>query len=118
MRVDAKRRDTVEKKAQEWLVDLTLITSRHFKRVIGYARPSDYAHGIGAAAAGPGLLYAMERISPSYVGRGGFAHAMRLAGVIGMFGGFFYFYQRSSRASSLPPSPILQQPTGHSVWSP
>ncbi|KAL2121787.1 hypothetical protein VTJ04DRAFT_2242 [Mycothermus thermophilus] len=67
----------------------------HFKRVIRYARPSDYVHGIVAAAAGPGLLYAMEKISPSQVGRGGFAHAMRLAGFIGLAGGFLYFYQRS-----------------------
>ncbi|KAI1343460.1 NADH-ubiquinone oxidoreductase 21 kDa subunit [Xylariaceae sp. FL0016] len=67
----------------------------HFKRVIGYARPSDYAHGVVAAAAGPGLLYSMERIAPSQVGRGGFARAMRLCGVIGMCGGFLYFYQRS-----------------------
>ncbi|KAL2269334.1 hypothetical protein VTJ83DRAFT_1518 [Remersonia thermophila] len=67
----------------------------HFKRVIRYARPSDYVHGVVAAAAGPGLLYAMEKFSPSQVGRGGFAQAMRLAGFIGAAGGFLYFYQRS-----------------------
>ncbi|KAI0162124.1 NADH-ubiquinone oxidoreductase 21 kDa subunit [Xylariaceae sp. FL1272] len=67
----------------------------HFKRVVGYARPSDYIHGIVATASAPGLLYAMERISPSRVGKGGFAQAMRLAGAIGVFGGFLYFYQRS-----------------------
>ncbi|ORY67590.1 NADH-ubiquinone oxidoreductase 21 kDa subunit [Pseudomassariella vexata] len=68
----------------------------HFKRVIGYARPSDYAHGIVAGLGGPGLLYAMEKFAPSQVGRGGFARAMRLCGVIGALGGFLYFYQRSS----------------------
>ncbi|KAH8648597.1 NADH-ubiquinone oxidoreductase-like protein [Xylariales sp. PMI_506] len=68
----------------------------HFKRVIGYARPSDYAHGIAAAAAGPGLLYTMEKFAPSHVGRGGFASAMRLCGTIGAIGGFLYFYQRST----------------------
>ncbi|KAI0196375.1 NADH-ubiquinone oxidoreductase 21 kDa subunit [Astrocystis sublimbata] len=67
----------------------------HFKRVVGYARTSDYAHGLGAAAAGPGLLYLMERLAPSHVGRGGFAKAMRLTGVIGALGGFLYFYERS-----------------------
>ncbi|KAL2136540.1 hypothetical protein VTI74DRAFT_3085 [Chaetomium olivicolor] len=67
----------------------------HFKRVIRYARPSDYVAGAGAAAAGPGLLYAMEKFAPSQVGKGGFAQAMRLAGVIGVAGGFLYFYQRS-----------------------
>ncbi|KAI0130307.1 NADH-ubiquinone oxidoreductase 21 kDa subunit [Xylariales sp. AK1849] len=68
----------------------------HFKRVIGYARSSDYAHGVAAAAAGPGLLYTMEKFAPSYVGRGGFAQAMRLCGTIGAIGGFLYFYQRST----------------------
>ncbi|KAI1765783.1 NADH-ubiquinone oxidoreductase 21 kDa subunit [Hypoxylon sp. FL1150] len=67
----------------------------HFKRVVGYARPSDYIHGAVAAAAGPGLLLAMEKFAPSQVGRGGFARALRLAGAIGITGGFLYFYQRS-----------------------
>lgn len=73
---------------------------RHFKRVIAYARPSDYAHGAVAAAAGPGLLYAMEKFQPSRVGKGGLAQGMRLAGFIGLAGGFMYFYQRSIRTSS------------------
>ncbi|KAK6856611.1 hypothetical protein PG995_006798 [Apiospora arundinis] len=68
----------------------------HFKRVVGYARPSDYVHGLTAAAAGPGMLYAMEKFAPSQVGRGGFAQAMRLTGVIGAIGGFLYYYQRST----------------------
>ena len=38
----------------------------------------------------------MERFAPSQVGAGGFARAMRLAGVIGLFGGFLYFYERSA----------------------
>ncbi|KAI1778848.1 NADH-ubiquinone oxidoreductase 21 kDa subunit [Hypoxylon cercidicola] len=68
----------------------------HFKRVVGYARPSDYVHGTVAAAAGPGLLLMMEKFAPSQVGRGGFARALRLAGAIGMAGGFLYFYERSA----------------------
>ncbi|KAI1455498.1 NADH-ubiquinone oxidoreductase 21 kDa subunit [Annulohypoxylon moriforme] len=67
----------------------------HFRRVIGYARPSDYVHGTVAAAAGPGLLLAMEKFAPSQVGRGGFVRALRLSGAIGVIGGFLYFYQRS-----------------------
>jgi hypothetical protein len=59
-------------------------------------------HGLTAAAFGPGALYAMEKISPSKVGKGGFAQAMRLAGAIGVVGGFLYFYQRSSRMSIIP----------------
>lgn len=68
--------------------------------MIRYARPSDYAHGAAAAAAGPGLFLLMERIAPSHVGRGGFAPAMRLVSFIGLAGGFLYFYQRSCRTLS------------------
>ncbi|CAJ2503670.1 Uu.00g110640.m01.CDS01 [Anthostomella pinea] len=68
----------------------------HFKRVMRYARPSDYAHGVAAAAGGPTLLFLMERLAPSHAGRGGFAQAMRLTGVIGAIGGFLYFYERSA----------------------
>jgi hypothetical protein len=39
-----------------------------------------------------------ERISPSLVGKGGFAPIMRLSGVIGLGAGFLTFYQRSIRA--------------------
>jgi len=85
---------------------LTRPVDRHFKRVIRYARPSDYIHGAVAAAAGPGGLLLMEKFAPSYVGRGGFAQAMRLGGFLGLCGGFLYFYQRSTRAFHLPtPSP-------------
>lgn len=65
--------------------------------MVGYARPSDYAHGLAAAAFGPGSLYAMEKFAPTHVGRGGLAPAMRLAGAVGVVGGFLYFYQRSAR---------------------
>lgn len=54
-------------------------------------------HGAVAAAAGPGLLYTMEKFAPSYVGKGGFAQAMRVTGFIGLAGGFLYYYQRSIR---------------------
>ncbi|PQE05589.1 hypothetical protein CJF32_00003552 [Rutstroemia sp. NJR-2017a WRK4] len=67
----------------------------HIKRVLGYARPSDYAAGAATAAAGPGLMLLWERIAPSLVGKGGFAPIMRLTGVIGAGAGFFMFYQRS-----------------------
>jgi hypothetical protein len=42
----------------------------------------------------------MEKFAPSHVGKGGFASAMRLAGAIGVGGGFLYFYQRSIRTFS------------------
>ncbi|KAL5614204.1 hypothetical protein BROUX41_000043 [Berkeleyomyces rouxiae] len=77
--------------------DYPLIDSDpHFKRVIGYARPSDYVHGLLAAAFGPGALLFMEKFAPSHVGKGGFAPALRLASAVGVTGGFLYFYQRSA----------------------
>lgn len=71
--------------------------------MLRYARTSDYVHGVVAAAFGPGALLAMEKFSPSHVGKGGFAPVMRLAGAVGLAGGFLYFYQRSARA--FPPIP-------------
>ncbi|KAM0338776.1 hypothetical protein ACHAPU_011199 [Fusarium lateritium] len=68
----------------------------HFKRVVGYARTSDYIYGTVAAAFAPTALYTLEKFAPSHVGKGGFPKAMRLAGGIGLLGGFLYFYQRSS----------------------
>ena len=37
----------------------------------------------------------MERISPSDVGRGGFASVMRLTGGLGLLSGFYLLYSRS-----------------------
>ncbi|KAF4991323.1 hypothetical protein FGRMN_7886 [Fusarium graminum] len=68
----------------------------HFKRVVGYARTSDYIYGTIAAAFAPTALYTLEKFAPSHVGKGGFPKAMRLAGGVGLLGGFLYFYQRSS----------------------
>ncbi|KAF4960551.1 hypothetical protein FGADI_865 [Fusarium gaditjirri] len=68
----------------------------HFKRVVGYARTSDYIAGTVAAAFAPAALYALEKFAPSHVGKGGFPKAMRLAGGVGLLGGFLYFYQRSA----------------------
>ncbi|KAL0265149.1 hypothetical protein SLS55_001109 [Diplodia seriata] len=76
--------------------DYPLIDSDpHFKRVIGYARPSDYGTGAATAAAGPALLAVVERVSPSYVGRGGFPPIMRLTVGIGAVAGFLTVYNRS-----------------------
>ncbi|KAL8715000.1 MAG: hypothetical protein Q9220_000957 [cf. Caloplaca sp. 1 TL-2023] len=72
----------------------------HFKRVVRYARPVDYSVAAATAAAGPALMLLWERISPSYVGKGGFAPIMRLTGVVGVTAGFLQFYQRSICASS------------------
>lgn len=77
---------------------------RHFKRVVGYARTEDYVAGGLAAAMGPAVLYTLEKFAPSHVGKGGFPKVMRLATVIGLTGGFLFFYQRSSRTFASPPS--------------
>lgn len=49
------------------------------------------------AAIPPGLMFYWEQVSPSHVGRGGFAPVMRLAGALGGIAGFLLFYQRSLR---------------------
>ncbi|KAL4877254.1 putative NADH-ubiquinone oxidoreductase 21 kDa subunit [Aspergillus karnatakaensis] len=76
--------------------DYPLIDSDpHVRRVFGYARPSDYAVAGTAAAASPLSFWVMERISPSHVGKGGFAPVMRLATAVGLIGGLHILYQRS-----------------------
>jgi hypothetical protein len=37
----------------------------------------------------------MEKFAPSYAGRGAFPRVMRLAGFIGLCGGFLAYYNRS-----------------------
>ncbi|KAH9905405.1 21 kDa subunit of NADH dehydrogenase [Xylariomycetidae sp. FL2044] len=68
----------------------------HFKRVCRYARPADYALGVGTVIFAPGLFWLMERVSPSGAGRGAFNKGLRLATVVGLFGGFSLFYTQSS----------------------
>ncbi|KAJ5681532.1 NADH-ubiquinone oxidoreductase 21 kDa subunit [Penicillium maclennaniae] len=49
------------------VTDYPLIDSDpHLRRVFGYARPSDYAVGAGAAAVSPIAFWVMERVSPSH----------------------------------------------------
>ncbi|OCK83344.1 hypothetical protein K432DRAFT_347255 [Lepidopterella palustris CBS 459.81] len=67
----------------------------HFKRVVKYTRPVDWLYGAGFAALGPLTLLYWEKVSPSYVGKGGFAPIMRLCGTIGLGAGFFLVYSRS-----------------------
>jgi hypothetical protein len=80
--------------------DLSTDWYRHFNRVVKYARPSDYVAGAVTAAAGPALMVFWERISPSHVGKGGFAPIMRLAGAVGLGAGFLVLYQSSICTSS------------------
>ncbi|CZS98087.1 probable nadh-ubiquinone oxidoreductase 21 kda subunit [Rhynchosporium agropyri] len=76
--------------------DYPLIDSDpHIKRVIKYARKSDYAVGAATATFAPGMMLLWEQIAPSLVGKGGFAPIMRLSGTIGLSAGFLMFYQRS-----------------------
>jgi hypothetical protein len=41
------------------------------------------------------LMLYWERVSPSFVGKGGFAPVMRLSGAIGVTGCFVFAYARS-----------------------
>lgn len=61
------------------------------------------------AALPPGLMLYWERISPSHVGKGGFAPIMRLATGVGLVGGFLMFYQRSIRTCKCSPPPFLRR---------
>lgn len=70
------------------------------RRVFGYARPSDYAVAGGMAAVSPLSFWVMERVSPSHVGKGGFAPVMRLATALGFVGGLHILYQRSCSMST------------------
>ena len=76
---------------------LLLTFARHIKRVIRYARPSDYARGAAFSLVPPALMLTWEKFAPSYVGRGGFAPIMRLTAAIGLAGGFLHVYQLSCR---------------------
>merc|ERR1712098_652273 len=88
--------------------DYPLIDSDpHFKRVIGYARKSDYVAGAATATAGPGLMLLWERIAPSLVGKGGFAPIMRLSGAIGLSAGFLMFYQHRYVRLTIPDKDAL-----------
>ncbi|PVI06176.1 NADH-ubiquinone oxidoreductase-like protein 21 kDa subunit [Periconia macrospinosa] len=67
----------------------------HISRVIRYARPSDWLTGAGVGAISPALMMYWEKVSPSFVGKGGFAPVMRFSGVIGLSGAFIFVYSRS-----------------------
>ncbi|KAJ5222728.1 uncharacterized protein N7469_008968 [Penicillium citrinum] len=71
-------------------------TDPHIRRVFGYARNSDYALAGGMAATSPLAFWAMEKLSPSGIGRNGFSPIMRLAATIGIVGGLHVLYQRSA----------------------
>ena len=58
-------------------------------------RGSDYLYGSIFAAAGPITFFVMDRVSPSQVGKGGFAGPMRLMGAVGLTAGFLLAYSRS-----------------------
>ena len=89
-------------------INQTETQARHFKRVLKYARPSDYAQGAATTACGPALMLLWERVAPSYVGRGGFAPIMRLTSFISLGAGFLVFYQQSARELACPFSLICR----------
>jgi len=85
---------------QQYSTPFPLIDSDpHFKRVVGYFRPSDYATWLAGAAAFPGALYAYELSDTTYARRlpKGIMPAMRLATFLGFTGGFLLAYQSSTK---------------------
>ncbi|KAF2863703.1 hypothetical protein K470DRAFT_280018 [Piedraia hortae CBS 480.64] len=67
----------------------------HFKRVIGYARPSDYAVGAFWGSMIPAGILAMERFSPTNIPRVEWRSCMRVSGGVGLMAAFFFVYTRS-----------------------
>ncbi|KAK3203246.1 hypothetical protein GRF29_112g648133 [Pseudopithomyces chartarum] len=69
---------------------------RHFTRVVRYTRPSDWLTGAAVGALSPGLMLYWERVSPSFVGKGGLAPVMRMSCAVGLTGAFLFAYTRTS----------------------
>ncbi|KAI8970086.1 NADH-ubiquinone oxidoreductase complex I, 21 kDa subunit-domain-containing protein [Mycotypha africana] len=70
-------------------------TDPHFRRVVRYMRPTDYAAWAAGTAAAPALLYGMEKMDPAGPIRN-LRVPLKIATVIGAFGGFLLAYQNSS----------------------
>ncbi|KAF9740289.1 hypothetical protein PMIN06_009476 [Paraphaeosphaeria minitans] len=68
----------------------------HFSRVMRYTRPSDWLTGAAVGAISPGLMLYWERVSPSFVGKGGFAPVMRMSCALGLTGAFLFAYSRTT----------------------
>lgn len=63
--------------------------------MLRYTRPSDWAYGAALGSLSPGLMLYWEKVSPSMVGKGGFAPVLRLTGAVGVAGCFMFAYTRS-----------------------
>ncbi|OLL22400.1 NADH-ubiquinone oxidoreductase 20 subunit [Neolecta irregularis DAH-3] len=72
----------------------TIDIDPHFSRVVGYARPVDWAITAACTAAGPALMAVMNELSPvrARINRPVFF----LSSTLGLFGGFLLAYKRSS----------------------
>jgi hypothetical protein len=67
---------------------------------VGYMRRSDLVAGAGMTLIAPVGMTLMERVSPSYAGRGGFTSVLRTSWFLGLCGGAFLAYQRSLSLST------------------
>ncbi|KAF2000104.1 NADH-ubiquinone oxidoreductase-like protein 21 kDa subunit [Amniculicola lignicola CBS 123094] len=67
----------------------------HVTRVFSYARPMDWVYGAGLGSISPALMLYWEKVSPSFVGRGGFAPIMRASGAVGVTAMVVSVYSRS-----------------------
>ncbi|KAM0747007.1 hypothetical protein T439DRAFT_318262 [Meredithblackwellia eburnea MCA 4105] len=68
----------------------------HFKRVVSYLRPSDYATWGIATATFPAAVYALQLADPAKLPKAGLTPTLRLATFLGFAGGFLLAYQSSS----------------------
>jgi hypothetical protein len=59
-------------------------------------RPSDYLSGAALTAFTPFSLALMERVSPSYAGKGGYKSVLRVSWMVGLVAGGMYAYTRST----------------------
>ena len=76
-----------------------LTDNSHFKRVVSYARPSDWAWAAGIAIGMPSAFIAMERLAPfPGISRTAYKGPLRLNIFLGLAGGFILAYSKSSSA--------------------
>lgn len=88
-------------------------------RVMRYTRPSDWGYGTALGLMSPGLMLYWEKISPSFVGKGGFAPVLRLSWAIGAAGTFLFAYSNTCRTCpnlTLPLSPFFRHCTSRTSY--
>ncbi|KAF1986978.1 hypothetical protein K402DRAFT_463105 [Aulographum hederae CBS 113979] len=68
----------------------------HVKRVLAYARTSDWIAGVCIGISGPLFIYGLERLKPTYESPRSIARVARFCFALGVTGGFLHVCQKSS----------------------